>query len=390
MRQISTVIEIGTSKVVSIISEVGQYDESHILGSASVQYAGYKNRHWVDRHAVAPAIVNALHEAEHIAGKRCKHVHVGIPADFVRVVCRRAEITFAEHKTITRDDVDRLYQTGRSKLNVPKEYMLIHRCPVVFILDGVRRTMEPVGRRATKFGAIISYVLAEKWFTGGISNILENYNYSPSTFISASYAEAMRFIPQEKRDHGAVMIDFGATSTCVMVARGDGLIYHKVLPFGGDNITSDLQKVFSVEKNIAEELKKRSIFGLSLGKDDYYEICDRESYKFVQFSAMQVQMVIETRMNEMLNLIIDALDRSGCNLPQYVPVFVTGGTASMRGLREYIQKITNHNTQIILPQSTCFNQPCFSSSLAVTDMALEAEADDEPGFFESIKNLFGK
>ncbi len=390
MRQISTVIEIGTSKVVSIISEAGQYDENHILGSASVPYAGYKNRHWTDRHAVAPAIIGALREAEHIAGRRCRHVHVGIPADFVKVVCKKAEIVFSEHRTVTEEDVQRLYQAGRSKLNVPKEYMLIHRCPVVFTLDGVRRTMEPVGRRATKLGAIVSYVLAEKWFAGGIANILNNYGYSPSTYISSSYAEAMRFIPQEKRDHGAVMIDFGGTSTSATVARGDGLIFHRVFPFGGESVTADIEKVFSCEKSIAEELKKRSIFGLSLGEDDFYEICDRQSYKFIQFSALQVQAVIEARMNEMLAVIFDALDRSNCNLPEYVPVYVTGGMASMRGLREYVQKITGRNTVAVLPKSTCFNQPCFSSALAVTDMALEAEDDGDGGFFESIKNFFGK
>ena len=90
MRQISTVIEIGTSKVVSIISENGQYDDTHILGSAAVPYAGYKKRKWVDKHALEPAVVNALHEAEKKAGKRCKAVHIGIPADFIKVVCRKA------------------------------------------------------------------------------------------------------------------------------------------------------------------------------------------------------------------------------------------------------------------------------------------------------------
>jgi Tfp pilus assembly PilM family ATPase len=69
-------------------------------------------------------------------------------------------------------------------------------------------------------------------------------------------------------------------------------------------------------------------------------------------------------------------------------VFVTGGTALMRGIREFVQKETNHNTVIVSPRSTCFNQPSYSSALAVAELALEAEADDDAGFFESIKNFF--
>lgn len=388
MRQISTVIEIGTSKVVSVICEAGQYDETHILGSASVNYPGYKNRKWVDKHKVAPAIIEALHEAEKIAGRKAKSVHVGIPADFLKVHCTKVEIEFKSQKTIDQQDIDQLYKIGRSKLQVPKEYMMIHRCPIAYMLDDARKTMEPITRRAKKLSAIISYVLAERWFANGISKILTSYGYTASTFIGASYAEALRYIPEDKRDNGAVMIDIGASSTCVMAARGDGLIFHKVLPFGGNNITDDIVKVLNTKRSVAEELKRRAIYGLSLGEDDCYEVCDKDTYRFERFPAYKVQAVIEARLKEMLDVIVTVLDNSGCNLPYYVPVFVTGGTASMRGLREFIQKETTHNTTIIMPQSTRFNQPAYSSALAVASLALEAEIEDEPSFFESIKKLF--
>ncbi len=388
MRQISTIIEIGTSKVVSVICEAGPNDETHILGSASVNYPGYKNRNWVDRHGVAPAIIEAIREAEKIAGRKAKSVHVGIPADFLKVELRKVEIEFNGQKNITQEDIDGLYKIGRSKLQVPKDYMMIHRCPIAYKLDDARKTMEPLSKRAKKLSAIISYVLAERWFASGIAKILLKYGYTASTFIGASYAEALRYIPEDKRDQGAVMIDIGASSTCVMVVRGDGLTYHKVLPFGGNNITDDIIKVLNIKRHVAEELKKRAIYGLSLSEDDCYEVCDRDTYKFERFPAYKVQAIIEARLKEMLDVIVNALDNSGCNLPHYVPVFVTGGTASMRGLREFVQKETSHNTTIVMPQSTRFNQPAYSSSLAVASLALEAEAEDETGFFESIKNFF--
>lgn len=388
MRQISTIIEIGTSKVVSVICEAGPYGETHVLGSASVAYPGYKNRNWVDRHGVAPAIIEAINEAEKIAGRKARSVHVGIPADFLHVECRKVELEFNGQKNISQEDIDELYKIGRSKLQVPKEYMMIHRCPIAYMLDDARKTMEPLSKRAKKLSAIVSYVLAERWFANGIAKILANYGYTASTFIGASYAEAIRYIPEDKRDQGAVMIDIGASSTCVMVARGDGLIFHKVLPFGGNNITDDIIRVLNTKRNVAEELKKRAIYGLSLSEDDYYEVCDRDTYKFERYPAYKVQSVIEARLREMINVIISVLDKSRCNLPHYIPVFVTGGTASMRGLREFVQKETTHNTTIVMPQATKFNQPAFSSALAVASLALEAESEDEPGFFENIKNFF--
>ena len=388
MRQASAILEIGTSKVVSIISEIGQSD-THILGSASVAYARYKNRKWVDRHALAPAVAAALREAEKKAGKRCRQIHVGIPADFVSIVCKKVELTFSSHKTITEADLEQLYQKGRSNLNVPKDMIMLHRCPVLFYLDDARRTMEPLGRKASRIAAVISYVLAEKWFTSGVAGILNRCGCTVSTYIAASYAEAMKFIPREKRDHGAVMIDIGAHSTCVMVVRGDGLVFHRVLPFGGANITGDLEKVFHLNRAMAEELKKRSIYGLSLGEDDCYEVCDKETYRFERFSAIRVQEVIEARMQEMLRILVQTLDQSGCALPSYMPVYLTGGGAMMRGLREFVQRQINRTTLIVQPQSTSFNQPCYSSALATMELSLDVDADDEPGFFENIRNLLG-
>ncbi len=387
MRQISTVIEIGTGKIVSIIGEVGQYDETHIIGSASKNYAGYKNGKWAERNSLPETVLAVLREAEKKAGRRIKYVHVGIPADFVKAVCKQVDVTFKTRRTVTQSDVDELYLKG-SKFQLAKPCTVLHRCPVRFTLDDARRTMEPVGRQATKLSAIVSYVVAEKWFINGITKMLSENGYTASTFVAASYAESMRFIPQEKRDRSAVMLDIGEYSACVMIARGDGLIYHKVFPFGGGNITGDLEKVFNVKHSMAEELKRRAIFGLSLGEDDFYEVCDSDSYKLIRFSALKVQEIIEARLCEMIRIITDSLDNSGCNLPKYVPLYVTGGTASMRGIREFIQKFTEHNTVIVQPQSTCFNNPAYSSSLAVMDMALDAEVDDEPGFWESIKNLF--
>lgn len=388
MRQISTVIEIGTGKVVCVICEAGKYDETHILGNATVTYSGYKNRKWVDRHSLARAVKEALREAEKMAGRKVKNVHIGIPADFLKVVCNKTEIEFNSSKTLTQADINRLYHQSRTKLQVPKDHMVIHRCPIVYVLDDARKTMEPVTKKAKKASVVVSYVLAERWFCAGVQKMLFDFGYNASTFIASSYAEAIKFIPEEKRDQGAVMIDIGNTSTTVMVARGDGLMFHRVLNFGGANITEDIVKVLNTKHKVAEELKKRAIYGLSLSESDNYEVCDKDTYKFERFPAIKVQAVIEARLKEMVDFIVEALDQSGCKLPKYVPVYVTGGTAVMRGLREFIQKETNHNTIIVSPQSTCFNQPAFSSVLAVADLALDAETEDNKGFFENIKNLF--
>ncbi len=389
MRQISTVIEIGTSKIVCIISQRGQFDESHILGSAVKSYAGYKNKKWLDKKNITPAIIGAIHEAEQQAGKKCKYVHIGIPADFTKVVCSSENIDFSGYKTVTQADIEKIYKLGRQKV-LDKGYSIVHVAPVSFKLDNARKTMEPVGQRASKLSATVSYIMVEKWLCSALTKMLEAKGYLASTFISSSYATAMKYISQQKRDNGAILLDIGDKSTTVAVTKGDGILFHKAFSVGGANITNDIATVLGLKHEMAEELKKRSIYGLSLSKDDFYEVCDKKSCKFERYPAKQVQSIIEARLYEILTVVNNALEKSGCSIPEYVPIFVSGGTASMRGIREFIQKYTGRNTNLVQPQSTCFNQPAFAAALSATDMALEAQQEEKISIIDSLKKLFDK
>ncbi len=389
MRQISTVIEIGTSKIVCIMSQKGQFDESHILGSSVKSYAGYKNKKWLDKKSIAPAIIGAIREAEQQAGKKCKYVHIGIPADFTKVVCSNESIDFSGYKTVTQADIEKLYKLGRQKA-IDKDYSIVHVAPVSFKIDNARKTMEPVGQRASKLSATVSFIMVEKWLCSAITKMLDARGYAVSTFISSSYATAMKYISQQKRDNGAIFLDIGDKSTTVALTKGDGILFHKAFSIGGANITGDIVKVLGLKHDMAEELKKRSIYGLSLSQDDFYEVCDKKSCKFERYPAKQVQSIIEARLYEILSVVNNALEKSGSNIPEYVPIFISGGTASMRGIREFVQKYTQRNTNLVQPQSTCFNQPAFASALSVMDMALDVQQDEKTSIFDGLKKLFDK
>lgn len=389
MRQISTVIEIGTSKIVCIMSQKGQFDESHILGSAVKSYAGYKNKKWLDKKGIAPAIIGAIRAAEQQAGKKCKYVHIGIPADFTKVVCSNESLEFSGYKTVTQADIEKLYKLAKQKV-LDKEHTIIHVAPIGFKIDNARKTMEPVNQKANKLSATVSFIMVEKWLCAAISKMLESKGYTVGAFISSSYATSMKYISQQKRDTGAIMLDIGDKSTTVAIAKGDGLLFHQAISVGGANITNDIVSVLGLKQELAEELKKRSIYGLSLSKDDFYEVCDKKSCKFERYPARQVQNIIEARLYQILGVINNALEKSDCNIPDYVPIFVSGGTASMRGIREFIQKYTGRNTNLVQPQSTCFNQPAYASALSVTDMALDAQQEEKLSVFDSLKKLFDK
>jgi len=389
MRQVTAIIEFSTSKIVCLIAENSQYQAYNLLGTSVVEYAGYRNKRWLEPSAVGKAVLKAISEAEKQAGKHIRSIHLGVPSDFTEVVCRKAVIDFGKPKRITQEDIEVLYKKGED-ISLLRDFSVIHRCPIYFSIDGKRRTMDPIGSTASGLSALVSYVLADKAFTGNVIRLLKDNGYEIATLISASYAQALSFIPTDIRDKTAIIIDAGHRSTAIIVVRGDGILFHCNIPVGGYNITRDLMMTMSISEEMSDQLKRRSIYGLTLNKDDFYEVSEKDSFKLFRFNAIEVQDVIEARLLEWFDIIDYVLRDSGCNLPDYIGVWLTGGASSMRGIREFAQKHLARNTALIIPKTTSLNKPCYSSALGILELAMEAVQEDEIGFWNNLKGLFLK
>lgn len=387
MRQVTATIEYGTSKIVCLIAENNQYQSYNLLGTSVVEYAGFRGRKWIDPSNVAKATFKALNEAERQAGRRIRTVHLGVPAAFTEVFCRKSVLDFAKVTRIGGEDIETLYKKGEEKTR-SKDYAVIHRCPIYFALDGQRKTMDPLDASAVRLSGLVSYILADRSFTGGVARMLKDHGYDVATYISASYAQALTFVPTEARDKTAILVDMGHRNTAIMVVRGDGLLFHGVIPVGGYNITRDLMLTMGISEEMADQLKRRSIYGLTLNQDDFYEVSDKNSYKLFRFNALQVQEVIEARLTEWFDIIGYVLEESGCNLPEYLGVWLTGGAASMRGIREFAQKQLGRSAALIQPKTTSLNKPAYSAALGVMDLAMQAMQEESYSFLGNLKRLF--
>ena len=96
------------------------------------------------------------------------------------------------------------------------------------------------------------------------------------------------------------------------------------------------------------------------------------------------------KSDEICDIIKRELDKSGCILPEYVEIWLTGGTSGMRGIREFMQKRLNRGVSLIQPKSTRLNKPEFSSALGVIDLALDNITQEEVSLLEQIKQIFKK
>ena len=391
MKKATAVLDFGTSKVLVLLAEESAYQKVTITSAGMAQYDGFMNGEWNAPSEVSDAIASAVEAAENKVGTHIKEVYVGVPGEFVRVYVIESSVALqgADPK-VTSADVEKLQRQATEMLDRPTG-VIIHRSPAWFKVDGGQKTLEPVDQKGSTLEGMIGFVLADQFFINDVTERLKELGIEVRGFFSTSVGEAMQMIPFEERDHTAILVDVGYLSTEVMAVEGDALIWQKVLPVGGAHITLDL--TYGLEKpfDMCEKIKRAYTFNAP--KNTQIEV-QGENGQMGSFSGEQVSMIIDARVDEMLEMIDDAIKKSGIRLGTWSNVYFTGGgLMPMAGARVYAAGKLSRNVREAAAKTVKLKPAQIYASgsglLELVYNTIEQEEQDE-GLLDRIKRVFRK
>ena len=391
MKKATAVVDFGTSKVLVLLAEESAYQKVTITSAGMAQYDGFMNGEWNAPGEVSDAIASALEAAENKVGTHIKEVYVGVPGEFVRVYVIESSVALqgADPK-VTSADVEKLQRQATEMLDRPTG-VIIHRSPAWFKVDGGQKTLEPVDLKGSTLEGMIGFVLADQFFINDVTERLKELGVEVKGFFSTSVGEAMQMIPFEERDHTAVLVDVGYLSTEVMAVEGDALIWQTVLPVGGAHITLDL--TYGLEKpfEMCEKIKRSYTFNAP--KNTQIEV-QGENGQMESFSGEQVSMIVDARVDEMLEMIDEAIGKSGIRLGNWSNVYFTGGgLMPMAGARVYAAGKLSRNVREAAAKTVKLKPAQIYASgsglLELVYNTIEQEEQDE-GLLDRIRRLFKK
>ena len=391
MKKATAVLDFGTSKVLVLLAEESAYQKVTITSAGMAQYDGFMNGEWNAPSEVSDAIASAVEAAENKVGTHIKEVYVGVPGEFVRVYVIESSVALqgADPK-VTSADVEKLQRQATEMLDRPTG-VIIHRSPAWFKVDGGQKTLEPVDQKGSTLEGMIGFVLADQFFINDVTERLKKLGIEVRGFFSTSVGEAMQMIPFEERDHTAILVDVGYLSTEVMAVEGDALIWQKVLSVGGAHITLDL--TYGLEKpfDMCEKIKRAYTFNAP--KNTQIEV-QGENGQMESFSGEQVSMIIDARVDEMLEMIDDAIKKSGIRLGNWSNVYFTGGgLMPMAGARVYAAGKLSRNVREAAAKTVKLKPAQIYASgsglLELVYNTIEQEEQDE-GLLDRIKRVFRK
>lgn len=255
-------IDIGTSKVSTVVGEVNNFKQIEIICNTCCRCNGMAKGQIIDGDAISIAISKTIREAEEIANFKISSAYITIPGKYTTIVQNSVvKETKDRFDGISYKDVVSALSSVK-EIEMPDDEVLIDIIPDKFILEDGKTVEDPVGSYCSSFTLMAQLILAGKDYIKKITNICRRAGIEIDGIVPITLAERNLVLDGSEMNDNVMILDIGAGNTEIGIFKGNSFIFNDTLPLGGDNITSDIAYVLNISKEEADKLKRQ--YGLAL------------------------------------------------------------------------------------------------------------------------------
>ncbi|HEX3096756.1 MAG TPA: cell division protein FtsA [Usitatibacter sp.] len=348
-RNLLVALDIGTSKIVTLVAEITPEDRLNLIGMGSHPSRGLKKGVVVNIDSTVNAIQRSLEEAELMADAKIKDVITGIAGSHIKSFNSHGMVAIKD-KEVSQYDIDRVIETARA-VNIPMEQQVLHILEQEFIIDGQGGVRQPLGMSGMRLEVKVHIVTGAVSAAQNIMKCVRRCGLEVRDLMLQPLASADAVLLEDERDLGVCLVDIGGGTTDMAVFT-DGAIKHtSVIPIAGDQITNDIAMALRTPTKDAEELKIAHGVALrqlasSTDMIDVPGVGDRGPR---ELSRQTLAEVIEPRVEELYSLIQRELRSSGLEELLSSGIVITGGSALMKGMVELGEEVFHMPVRVGLP-----------------------------------------
>ncbi len=330
-RSIITAIDVGTTKVCTIVAEVNKKEIVRIAGVGVTPSSGMHKGLVVDINEARTSIQDSVKKAERISGYRIESAYVGVTGRHVVSVNNRGAIAINRGDRMVRTyDLKRVLQNAQS-VKVPNDRRLLHVIPRAYGIDEQGGLKDPVGMHGSQLSVETHMITAAVSSVQNLARCVKGVGVSIDDLVLEPLASAEAILTEEEKHAGVIMADVGGGTTDVAVFK-DGSIWHTaIISVAGYQFTRDVSIGLGLPFNIAEQIKKRyaSVLPVYEGKAHTSQRIEDEGHAV---SYQDLCDIIRARTEELLKLI--ALEMPSADIKSIAPagLVLTGGSSNLPGI----------------------------------------------------------
>ena len=255
-------VDIGTSKVCTVVGEVNNFGQIEIIANTSYKCSGLKKGKIINEEEVILSLAKTIKDAEDETNLKINSAYVTIPGKYVTIV----------QNSITKDVKDKYsgisirdVQTAIMQvkdIEIPEGETLIDIVPDKITLENGTVVSDPVGNLSSSFTISAQVILAERDYVRQLNNIFRKVGLEIDGIVPITLAERNLILDKNELHDNIMLLDIGAGNTDIGVFEGTTFLYTNSIPLGGDNITNDIALVLNISEEEADKLKRQ--YGLAL------------------------------------------------------------------------------------------------------------------------------
>ncbi len=367
-------VDIGTTKIVSIVGKLTENKKLEILGMSKTVSKGVKRGVVQNIEETVNAINTTVTEVKKQTGIQFNNVFVGIAGQHIKSVRNRGYFNRDSYdEEITKADIQRLVD-DMYKIPIDAGEEIIHVLPQNFVVDNETGIKNPVGISGRRLEGNFHIVIGQIASAKNISKCIDRVGLNVEDLILEPLASSEAVLTEDEKEAGVVLVDIGGGTTDIAVFYDDTIRHTAVIPFGGNVVTNDIKEGCSILKRQAESLK--ITFGSALGdlaqEDKIVTIPGISGRDPKEISFKSLAYIIQSRMEEIIDAVMFEVDNSGVIDKLSAGIVFTGGGALLRHLPQLVKFRTGLDVRIGYPAEQLaaesieeVNQPMYSTSVGL-------------------------
>ncbi len=333
-------LDIGSSKICCLIAKIDKNETLSIIGAGFQESKGLVSGVITDMIALENSIRNCVASAEKMASVRIKNIIVGFSSDNINIENLNIEIDL-KGAVIGQRDLNRAYNFLSEKHNMGNRSIL-HVIPFQYSIDGNKGVKNPIGMIGDKLGVEISIISSDSNTLTNLENVVKHCDLEIDEIVYTPYASGISLLSEEEKELGVALIDMGSTLTTVSIFYNGSILYTKSIPLGGNMVTNDVSRIFSLSFANAERIKiinGQLIEELENSLSTIEVDTLGEENESIEITRRDLISVIKPRIFEIVNTINDIIIDSKYNNIIANRVVITGGASQMEGLLDFTSKV---------------------------------------------------
>jgi cell division protein FtsA len=369
MRKIITAIDVGTTKICTIIGTLDSGGGVQVLGVGLVPSKGLHKGMVVNVDEAKLSIADSIRRAEQAGGVKVESAYVGVTGRHIHSTNSHGVVAIPRNDRLVRsDDLRRVLDSAQS-INIPDDRKILHAIPRHYNLDNQERVKNPVGMHGFRLDVETHIVTAAVASVQNLVKCIRSIGVEIADLILEPLASGESVLTAEERELGIILADIGGGTTDIAVFK-DGSIYHtSVIPVAGYQFTSDLSIGLGLPFDIAEAMKKK--YGnvspelITKNDDSTLNIENGHSVSYKDLCG-----ILKDRMEELLRLILLEMPDSNYNGLAPAGLVITGGGAKMSGLQALAKSVIRIPTRVGQPMGVygitdILHDPCNATGVGL-------------------------